>query len=754
MCCRGRPGEGASSSSRLTLGAGRRNLARLARRGRSGPSMADSEVLLRRVPSRSSWQRVRKARPHLLLSRRGRRRFGVLTRGELRRLRRRLLRAHALGGDWKVGVTAGSHVAGKCKVRTRSRPTPGSLPTPRNQPAPRSQPTPRSQPAPRNQPAPRSQPARRVQTLSSNVTQPTRDLGSGRVLLLLPAGEGFTFSGICRVTCIYGQVEIYGHIVKQGQPARDVFSAYTHSYLTISGVRYSEPEKSEKEMRRELRTLLKPHMKLDDRNWVVQYFPPLGSILLLEQLRTPAVDFMSSYKCASYVFLQENTPVRINSEYITLKTIGIRRQRKKKGICLNESGLCALDELVSASCVDGCPVILLCGACDTGKSTFSRILINQLLNSLPGVDYLECDLGQTEFTPPGCIALLNITEPLLGPPYTHPRRPQRMVYYGKMNCHNDYENYIEIIKYVFRDYKRESPLIINTMGWVKDDGLLLLVDLIRLLSPNYVVQLSTGRGRLMPALTSEYVELTDGLYTKSKIKRRHRGFEIEEFEDSLEFTEEEKDSSPVPVFTGHKLMYVHSEFLCDKNEKNRAKYNKIFRDLAVLGYLSQLMPPVPGPLSPLHSLTPYQVPFSAVAVRITHADVAPAHILYAVNASWVGLCKILDDMKGYTRGPILLAQNPICDCLGFGICRGIDMDQRLYHILTPLPPEELKTVNCLLIGAITVPHCIFKNQPGPEGTIPYITTDYNFKLPGASEKIGEREYGNAFLGYRAYKKRK
>ncbi|MEJ1272500.1 nucleolar protein 9 [Cricetulus griseus] len=271
-----------------------------------------------------------------------------------------------------------------------------------------------------------------------------------------------------------------------------------------------------------------------------------------------------------------------------------------------------------------------------------------------------------------------------------------------------------------------------------EDGLLLLVDLIRLLCPNYVVQLS-GRNKTMSALTSEYVELTDGLYTKSKIKRRHRGFEIQEFGDSLEFTDEEKDSCPVPAFTGHKLIDVHSEFLCDKNEKNRAKYNKIFRDLAVLGYLSQLMPPVPGPLTPLHSLTPYQVPFNAVALRITHADVAPSHILYAVNASWVGLCKIVDDMKGYTRGPILLAQNPICDCLGFGICRGIDMDQRLYHILTPLPPEELKAVNCLLVGAIPIPHCIFKKQPGPEGTIPYVTTDYNFKLPGASEKIGDRE---------------
>lgn len=41
-----------------------------------------------------------------------------------------------------------------------------------------------------------------------------------------------------------------------------------------------------------------------------------------------------------------------------------------------------------------------------------------------------------------------------------------MVYFGKSNCKNNYENYIEIIKYVFSSYKRESPLIINTMGWV------------------------------------------------------------------------------------------------------------------------------------------------------------------------------------------------------------------------------------------------------------------------------------------------
>lgn len=421
------------------------------------------------------------------------------------------------------------------------------------------------------------------------------------------------------------------------------------------------------------------------------------------------------------------------------RSVGIKKEKKKNALHFTESVLSALEELVNDCCeeVDGCPVILICGAQDVGKSTFNRYLINQLLNSISCIDYLECDLGQTEFTPPGCISLLNITEPVLGPPFTHQRTPQKMVYYGKPTCKNDYENYIEIIKYVFSSYKRESPLIVNTMGWVTDKGLLLLIDLIRLLSPSHVVQFSSGRSKYMPNLTPDYVDDMDGLYTKSKSKIRHRGFHLPEFAEYFEFADEEKES-PV-LFTGHKLMCVKSDFAFRKTPRNRDSHNKILRDLAVLGYLGQLHPPVPKPLYPLQSLTPYQVPFNAVALRITHADVAPTHVLCAVNASWVGLCRILDDVRGHAHGPILLAQTPICDCLGFGICRGIDMEKRLYHILTPVPPEELRNVNCLLVGAISIPHCVLKNQHGPEGTIPYITTDYNFKLPGASGKIGLRE---------------
>nr|XP_002716195.1 polynucleotide 5'-hydroxyl-kinase NOL9 [Oryctolagus cuniculus] len=674
--------------------------------------MADTLLLLKRGPGRPMWLRVRKSRPKLMLSRRSRRRLGPLRWCSRRRWRRRLLQAQAAGVDCRESACKGPRAAAPEAWRPKK-----AIPRPAPSPAPA--------------------PARRGP--ASGPISPVRHLGPGRALLLLPVEQGFTFSGVCRLTCLYGQVEVFGFTISQGQPAQDAFSACTHSHLTINAVHYSVPEKSKKEVKREARTLLRAHLNLEDRRWAMKNFSPLCSLVLLERAKSSAVDFISSHLGLSDVFLQESPTLQINAQYLALRSVGIRKEKRKKGLHLTESALAALEELVHASCeeVDGCPIILVCGSQDVGKSTFNRYLINQLLNSISCVDYLECDLGQTEFTPPGCISLFNITEPILGPPFTHQRTPQKMVYYGRPSCKEGCENYIEIIKYVFSSYKREAPLIVNTMGWVTDDGLLLLIDLIRLLAPSHVVQFSSAQSKYMPGLTPEYVEHTDGLYTKSKSKARNRGFELPEFAENLEFSDEDKEC-PL-IFTEHKLIGVHSEFSFRKTERNRESHNRILRDLAVLGYLGQLLPPTSKVLGPFHGLIPYQVPFNAVALRITHSDVAPTHVLYALNASWVGLCRILDDVRGCSEGPILLAQTPICDCLGFGVCRGIDMEKRLYHILTPLPPEQLRAVNCLLVGAVSIPHSVFKSQHGLEGTIPYVTTDYNFKLPGASEKMGLRE---------------
>lgn len=51
---------------------------------------------------------------------------------------------------------------------------------------------------------------------------------------------------------------------------------------------------------------------------------------------------------------------------------------------------------------------------NTGKSAFTRFLCNVLRSSHKRVAYLECDIGQSEFMPSGCVSLHLLDEYLLG----------------------------------------------------------------------------------------------------------------------------------------------------------------------------------------------------------------------------------------------------------------------------------------------------------------------------------------------------
>ncbi|XP_023796168.1 polynucleotide 5'-hydroxyl-kinase NOL9 isoform X2 [Cyanistes caeruleus] len=383
---------------------------------------------------------------------------------------------------------------------------------------------------------------------------------------------------------------------------------------------------------------------------------------------------------------------------------------------------------------EGVPVVLVCGPKSTGKSTFNRYLINLLLNRLPVVEYMECDIGQTEFTPPGCVSLSSVTEPILGPPFTHQQMPRKMVYYGQTSCEQDTERYLDVVKYVFSCYKKEVPLIINTMGWVKGEGLLLLIDIIRLLTPSHIVQMDMCDWKAMPPLTSEHIHFSAGLHTKGKQQSKCKQLGADDVE-SWKYPEGEDMSTPQ-----HKLLYVHPEFPRAGVAGEARVHSGILRDMSILGYLGHLQSPDIGAVLPLHSLVPYQVPFNAVALRVIHTDVAPSNIMYAVNASWVGLCCIPEEVRCQSDGPVLLTQTPICDCLGFGIVRGVDMEKKLYHILTPVPPENLRLVNCLLLGNIAIPNCVLVGQQGIEGEIPYVTSDYNYSIVGSGKLRKKKQH--------------
>ena len=57
-----------------------------------------------------------------------------------------------------------------------------------------------------------------------------------------------------------------------------------------------------------------------------------------------------------------------------------------------------------------CPIIFVCGHRKVGKSSFSRFVLNGLLNNAEEIDFIDLDPGQTEFTPAGFISRMRFNK--------------------------------------------------------------------------------------------------------------------------------------------------------------------------------------------------------------------------------------------------------------------------------------------------------------------------------------------------------
>jgi len=61
-------------------------------------------------------------------------------------------------------------------------------------------------------------------------------------------------------------------------------------------------------------------------------------------------------------------------------------------------------------------IMCIMGARNSGKSTFARYSMNSLLSTYESIAFLECDPGQSEFTPPGIVSLNIVSKPCIGKP--------------------------------------------------------------------------------------------------------------------------------------------------------------------------------------------------------------------------------------------------------------------------------------------------------------------------------------------------
>lgn len=545
-----------------------------------------------------------------------------------------------------------------------------------------------------------------------------RDDRQNHAVLVMQKDQTLCFRGKCLLTCLYGRVEVMGFTIEEGQQSYPLFSPASHCPLTIKALESSDHTRDET---REAVPILRKYLQLGSWKKLLKKVKSNSSIILLEPMETPLTRFLSSFTDLNELFNPPMSELMSAVLDTPLNGLGMIPLCKAiEGLTMSKSYRDGLNMVVSAcrGDIDGGAVILVCGTKNVGKSTFIRTLINNLLNHTASVDYLEGDLGQTEFTPAGCLSLSTVRRPLLGPPFTHQSTPEHMIYYGHASCEIDIERYLESLKSLWcrRPRSRATPVIINTMGWVKGFGFDVLVDMIRFLPVSHVVQISHSGINQCPALTPEFLKTAHGYQTHPPAQTA-----LAEFTESLSTSK------------NYTHLDLQSEFQ-GVGRQGTAKHQRTneLRELAMLAYLSQLQSPDPGPIRPLHSLTPYQVPNTAVALGVIHCEVVPAHMFYAANSSLVGLCCLAEKVSS-RGGPVLLSKAPICPCVGFGVLRGIDIGRGLYFLLTPVDPSILRKVNCLLLGAISLPSCILTTQPGFEGEMPYVTTDYSFDLTGAGK---------------------
>ena len=67
--------------------------------------------------------------------------------------------------------------------------------------------------------------------------------------------------------------------------------------------------------------------------------------------------------------------------------------------------------------------------------------------------------------------------------------------------------------------------------------------------------------------------------------------------------------------------------------------------------------------------------------------------------------------------PNLVSNDEVVQSLGFGFVRGIDGHRKLMYVVTPLTLDQLVKVNCLSMGAVSLPKGIIVNQKQNRTTV-------------------------------------
>ncbi|XP_013416970.1 polynucleotide 5'-hydroxyl-kinase NOL9 [Lingula anatina] len=541
------------------------------------------------------------------------------------------------------------------------------------------------------------------------------------VLITLNHPQEFCFKGKCEISVVVGEVMVLGFKIKPGAAPYRMYSPDSSSLLLVKTAgdrenidvinKTSIGVYKDSDALKKRTAAVKNFLKNEDSEiltGVLHEMTQQSVVLHFKQLDSLCCDYVSSISPFQNLFspMPQSTTSDINLD------IGVQIIHDRPPAVLEITENYEYVSEMWCSAIEGChdpgPVVVLCGGKNMGKSTLGRYLVNSALNCCKEVCYLECDIGQSEFSLQGCVTLNSVTEPLLGPPFTHQQEPVCSTFVGCASPAEDPNHYVNCVKYVFNQYKSQfstTPLIVNTMGWNKGLGLNLLVDVLRTVRPHFVVQLDSAKtqSKNLPPVTSNFVQATQG-WTDMEAGT----LPDEEVDDGL--TE-----------YSHKLTIIESANETQLDRKGRYSAPDT-RAMATIAYLSRLHVPSSEHFVPINAHQPFMVSWRSVAVHVSGSMVPPSQVMHALNGSLVALCMVDQTLMLPPSDPELprfLTSTPVCQCLGFGIIRGIDPVKKVFYIITPLSSAVLEKVNCLVKGSLDIPHQMLLKQKCP-GPLPYV----------------------------------
>lgn len=350
----------------------------------------------------------------------------------------------------------------------------------------------------------------------------------------------------------------------------------------------------------------------------------------------------------------------------------------------------AVDEVLRAADAGtapgaGAPVVVVAGPKGAGKSTFARLLANALLSRRRGgpaaIAFLETDVGQCEFTPPGLVALhvIEPSAPVLGLPHAHLRTWRRAAFVGDISPKADVRAFAEAVAALATEARNELcgvPLLVNTGGWVTGAGLDILTDTLRAVAPTHLVALGPLAGNSRGLPRGVFWE-NQGSTTAPPGAPPCRVIDL--------------PALPTPQGGGGGGS--------EAADARTAALLAYFHPPTALAAEPASVASVAAAATALAAHRPYAAPRAALGVRFLHAEVPRAHESAVLNGSVVALARPWRGGGG--EGAAYGA--PPFECIALAIIRSVDDASSALYVLTPAAPEALATASTLLHGRVELP---------------------------------------------------